>query len=140
MPATTLIHIFFPFAFTWGFVGLAFIPYFLPTIVALIRRSNSTGGVFLLNFFLGWTFIGWIGALVWAITSRNASTTVIVNNTYAAGSGQSYSPPPGYNPPPYPQEPTPFPYNQQRSTHQTSPTLRRPSANQPGPSEDRQDR
>ena len=46
------------------FLGL----YFVPTIVALkrgIRRNKKA--IFALNFFLGWTALGWIGALVWAL-------------------------------------------------------------------------
>jgi len=41
--------------------------HFLPTIIALLRRGRSTFGIFLLNLFLGWTLIGWVVALVWAI-------------------------------------------------------------------------
>ncbi len=42
--------------------------YFLPTIVALIRHHRNTLAIFLLNFFLGGTFIGWVIALVWSAT------------------------------------------------------------------------
>lgn len=38
--------------------------YFLPTIIAC--KKKNLVGIFLLNFFLGWTFLGWVGALVWA--------------------------------------------------------------------------
>lgn len=116
------LFFFFPFVFTWGIAAILFIPYFLPTIIAFIRRSNNAGGIFLLNLFLGWTFIGWIISLVWAIASRNTNTTVIVNNNYPNG-GQPYQAPPGYNPPPYPTEPA-------HGTHKTSPTLRRPGSPQ----------
>lgn len=54
--------------------GLAFTiltgMYFLPTILAAARGNHSTLGVGLLNFFAGWTFIGWIVALVWALTGE----------------------------------------------------------------------
>ena len=40
--------------------------YFLPTIVA--GRHHNSGAIFLLNLLLGWTFIGWVIALVWACT------------------------------------------------------------------------
>ena len=40
--------------------------YFLPTIVAVIRKKRNTLAIFLLNLFLGWPFIGWVAALVWA--------------------------------------------------------------------------
>lgn len=40
--------------------------YFIPTFIAFIRKKSNTGVIFALNLLLGWTFIGWIGALVWA--------------------------------------------------------------------------
>ena len=52
--------------FFFHFVGLSFVMYFLPTIVAMIRSKHDTLAIFLLNFFLGWSVIGWIIALVWA--------------------------------------------------------------------------
>jgi Na+/H+-dicarboxylate symporter len=44
--------------------------YFLPTIIASSRHLHERTGIFLLNLFLGWTFIGWIIALIWAIAAR----------------------------------------------------------------------
>ncbi len=44
--------------------------YFLPWMVADIRKHNNTGAIAVLNIFLGWTFIGWVLALVWAMTSN----------------------------------------------------------------------
>jgi len=41
--------------------------YFLPTIIALCRNHRRKLAVFFLNLFLGWTFFGWLGALVWSI-------------------------------------------------------------------------
>lgn len=43
--------------------------YFLPTIVAGGRHLHETTGIAMLNLFLGWTFIGWVAALLWAITA-----------------------------------------------------------------------
>jgi len=57
-----LAHFFFPF-FGFGF-GSAL--YFLPSIIALARSKRDLLAIFLLNFFLGWSVIGWIVALVWA--------------------------------------------------------------------------
>lgn len=42
--------------------------YFLPSIVAYKCKKKNTDAIFVLNFFLGWTFIGWVIALVWATT------------------------------------------------------------------------
>ncbi|MBD0255309.1 MAG: superinfection immunity protein [Cytophagales bacterium] len=41
--------------------------YFLPTLIA--RDKKGAAGIFLLNFFLGWTFIGYIFALLWALAA-----------------------------------------------------------------------
>jgi len=49
------------------FAGMAF--YFLPTIIALVRQKRNTIAIFVLNFFLGWTFVGWVVALVWSLTT-----------------------------------------------------------------------
>ena len=52
--------LFFPF------FGFGFLMYFLPSVIALARSKRDLLAIFLLNLFLGWTFIGWIVALVWA--------------------------------------------------------------------------
>lgn len=41
--------------------------YFAPTIVAGIRGNKNTLAIFLLDLLLGWTVIGWIAALIWAV-------------------------------------------------------------------------
>jgi len=41
--------------------------YFVPTIVAIVRHARNVLGIVLLNIFSGWTFVGWIIALVWSI-------------------------------------------------------------------------
>jgi hypothetical protein len=43
--------------------------YFLPTLIAMGRSLPSRGVIAMLNLFLGWTFFGWIAALIWAITA-----------------------------------------------------------------------
>ena len=47
-------------------IGLA---YFLPTVVAGMRGHHQGGAIFLLNLLLGWTFLGWVIALVWSATA-----------------------------------------------------------------------
>lgn len=47
------------------FIVLAVL-YFLPTMVGWSKRN--AGAIFVLNLLLGWTFIGWVVALVWALT------------------------------------------------------------------------
>jgi len=60
--------------------------YFLPTLVAHNKRCFL--GVFLLNFFLGWTVIGWFAALIWALTS-NQRPVVVVHRGFCCGCGNA---------------------------------------------------
>ena len=50
------------------FLLVAFILYFVPSIVAFARHKRNKGAIFSLNLFLGFTVIGWVAALVWALT------------------------------------------------------------------------
>lgn len=50
-------------------VVLPLLVYFLPSFVAFARRHRQRVAIFLLNFLLGWTILGWIIALVWAATT-----------------------------------------------------------------------
>lgn len=50
-----------------GFVLL--LVYFLPALVASGRHHHNAGAIVVLNLFLGWTFLGWVVALVWASTA-----------------------------------------------------------------------
>lgn len=49
-----------------------FVLYLLPTMLAAIGNKRATGWIFLLNLLLGWTILGWIGAIVWAVLDRPA--------------------------------------------------------------------
>ena len=40
--------------------------YFLPDWIAQSRGHPNRGSIFVLNLFLGWTFLGWVAALIWA--------------------------------------------------------------------------
>ena len=62
-----MFHFFFSsfFGIIWFLISLAI--YFLPTIIAVLKNRTNTLAIGLLNFFLGWTFIGWVVALVWAV-------------------------------------------------------------------------
>jgi len=44
--------------------------YFLPFTIAVSRECKHQLPIFVLNFFLGWTFLGWVGAMVWAVMSE----------------------------------------------------------------------
>ncbi len=42
--------------------------YLLPMIIAYCKHKRNADAICVLNVFLGWMVIGWIGALVWAMT------------------------------------------------------------------------
>ncbi|MCU0653584.1 MAG: superinfection immunity protein [Candidatus Pacebacteria bacterium] len=63
--------------------------YFLPTLVAIIRGKRNIGAIFVLNLLLGWSFIGWVLALVWAL----------VRDTDPSNPAQSMQPPAQIGPP-----------------------------------------
>jgi uncharacterized membrane protein YqaE (UPF0057 family) len=48
------------------FFGFAFL-YMLPWLLAVACRNRNASGIFILNLFLGWTMLGWIGAMIWAV-------------------------------------------------------------------------
>ena len=58
------------------FTIVCFIIYFLPAIIA--RKHSNSVSILLVNLFFGWTFIGWVIALVWACSSSRGS--VVINN------------------------------------------------------------
>jgi hypothetical protein len=41
--------------------------YFVPMGIAIARKHRNTGAIVALNMFLGWTMVGWVLALVWAL-------------------------------------------------------------------------
>ena len=51
--------------------ALALWVYFIPAIVASKRNHRNATPIFILNLFLGWMLLGWVGALVWAFMSDN---------------------------------------------------------------------
>lgn len=62
------------------------IGYMLPWAVAASRGKSNQAAIGIINFFLGWTFIGWVVALVMACLahqvagSATATATLIVSN------------------------------------------------------------
>jgi hypothetical protein len=63
-----------------SFLLLLFAMYWLPTLVAIIRQTHVALGVAVVNFFLGWTVIGWIIALVWALAAGPAQQVIVIEN------------------------------------------------------------
>ncbi len=45
--------------------------YFLPGVIAGYKKHKNTTIITILNLLVGWTIIGWIGLLIWALTEKN---------------------------------------------------------------------
>lgn len=59
---------------SWLFISL--IVYFIPVMVAFVRKHKNIFAIAVLNVVLGWTFFGWLAALLWALnsdTSKNGN-------------------------------------------------------------------
>lgn len=50
---------------------MAVLLYLLPSIIILIRKAENKKSVILINIFFGWTFIGWLYALVKAFNKES---------------------------------------------------------------------
>lgn len=48
--------------------------YFIPFSVARRHKHPQVLAIFMLNLFLGWTFLGWVVSLVWACTAVKPSS------------------------------------------------------------------
>lgn len=55
------------FIMSWVFIALCI--YFTPLAIAYIRRHKNKTAIIILNTLLGWTFFGWLAALLWSLNS-----------------------------------------------------------------------
>jgi Superinfection immunity protein len=69
------------------FILLGIAMYFLPSFIG--HNRVGAGGIFLLNFFLGWTVIGWVVALFWACTAEVRPPVMVIAGParYCTGCG-----------------------------------------------------
>jgi len=72
--------------------------YLFPTIVAGVRNKRNSGAIAALNILLGWTFIGWVVALVWSLTSDPEPQYIQVQQNAYLPHGQPEQPHSGYQP------------------------------------------
>lgn len=61
----------------FALAALAFVVYFAPAITATRRRHPNTTAITMLNLTLGWTLVGWVAALVWALTNFERAVPVV---------------------------------------------------------------
>lgn len=54
-------------------ISFAIVVYLFPTIIAVLREKDNWLAILFLNVLAGWTFFGWVGALVWAATTNGPS-------------------------------------------------------------------
>lgn len=54
---------------TFPIIAVAAILYLLPALFAFMRRHRNRLAILALTLLLGWTIIGWIVALIWALTA-----------------------------------------------------------------------
>ena len=53
--------------FTFLVLALVLIPvYFVPCFIAYKKNHKFKKQIFLLNIFLGFSYVGWVAALIWA--------------------------------------------------------------------------
>lgn len=56
------------------FFGALIALYFLPSIIAGKRGHRNGAAIGIVNLFLGWTLIGWVVALAWAVYEERPAT------------------------------------------------------------------
>ena len=52
-------------------ISLCIAIYFLPAIVANRRKATHEISIFWVNFFLGWTVLGWFAVLIWTVAETD---------------------------------------------------------------------
>lgn len=63
------------------FLIVAPLLYFLPTIEAHFAEHPNLRSIAVVNLFLGWSLIGWVIALVWALKKPEYSTEILNDNS-----------------------------------------------------------
>jgi hypothetical protein len=49
--------------------------YLLPCVIASTRKTGHQGAIFFVNMIFGWTVLGWIAALIWAVVEKPGLAT-----------------------------------------------------------------
>lgn len=78
------------------FLAICFFLYFAPSIVASSRQDPNAVAIWFTNFFLGWTGVGWLACLVWAL-SVSRPVTLYPSMHYLPAPGV-LGQPPGWQP------------------------------------------
>jgi Superinfection immunity protein len=72
----------------WGIIifGVCMAVYFIPSIIA--RNKRNYNSITALNFFLGWTLVGWVVALCWALMDDAPPSQAATHSTLCSGCGK----------------------------------------------------
>ena len=74
---------------SFGFLLTLFLLYLLPTFIAFARGHRNRVPILLVNLFLGWSFLGWLVALIWSFTSNTKSNEANHSSPVSAGVASS---------------------------------------------------
>jgi hypothetical protein len=55
------------------YLGFALL-YFLPTLIAERRKHPSAKAITFVNLVLGWTVLGWVAAMAWALADTGKTS------------------------------------------------------------------
>lgn len=61
--------------------------YFMPALIAWHRHHPRLMPIMVLNFIGGWTVVGWVVAIVWAVTSPESQATARVEGPFCSQCG-----------------------------------------------------
>ncbi len=61
-------------------VGIAI--YFIPSFIAFSRKDRNAVAILVLNLFLGWSLLGWLGSLIWALLDEKQGPTPLTPYPY----------------------------------------------------------
>ena len=64
-------------------IGAIFLIYFVPSFLAIARGNRDMHKILLVNFYTGWTIVGWITALRWAWDRKLCHRSVLIRHPQA---------------------------------------------------------
>ena len=63
-------------ALVWAVIALGALLYFLPGFIAMKRHAEHSAAILAIDLLLSWTILGWLAALLWAVTDKEKVKTV----------------------------------------------------------------
>lgn len=55
---------------------VVFVGYVAPMTIAFMRGHPNLASIFVVNVFLGWTFVGWVVAMAWSVSTFESKPRV----------------------------------------------------------------